>query len=48
MTRDGTPHKHRIVIGRKPYRGPRYGLRIAIVGVLFVLGLIALAVGGVR
>lgn len=41
MTRDGTSHKRRIVVGRKPYRGPNYSLRIAVVTVLFVLGLIA-------
>lgn len=51
MTRDGTPHKHRIVVGRKPYRGPNYSLRIAVVTVLCMLGLIAAALhscGAVR
>lgn len=51
MTRDGTPHKHRIVVGRKPYRGPNYSLRIAVVTVLFMLGLLAVALhscGAVR
>lgn len=44
-------HKRRIVVGRKPYRGPNYSFRIAVVTALFMLGLLAAALhscGAVR
>lgn len=32
--------KRRIVLGRRPYRGPNYPLRIAVVAVLLALGVL--------